>query len=260
MSDLKISLFQVDLFWEDPEKNREKLSRLIKGHSKTDVIILPETFTTGFSMNVKGYSEPKGQPTLDWMKDLAIKSGSCICGSMMVMSGRGVYRNRLYWVFPDGNHKHYDKRHLFTFAEEDRYYTRGLKNLIVEYKEWRIQPLICYDLRFPVYARNKSKNPYDLLIYVANWPSVRQTAWDNLLPARAIENASYVAGVNRAGSDEKGIRYSGGSVVYDFLGTPQNRLVKKENLIDVTISLEKLKDYRKKFPVLMDGDRFEIKD
>ena len=120
--------------------------------------------------------------------------------------------------------------------------------------------MICYDLRFPVYARNNSKKPYDLLIYVANWPSVRQTAWDNLLPARAIENASYAIGVNRAGSDEKGITYNGGSVVYDYLGVPQNQLVKEESIIDVKISLEKLKDYRTKFPVLMDGDSFEIKD
>ncbi len=260
MSDLKITLFEIELFWEEPQKNRDHIGKLISNAPESDVMILPETFTTGFSMNVREKAEPGGEKTLLWMKEHAQASGSCICGSVMISTAEDVYQNRLYWVFPDGSYEFYDKRHLFTFADEDQYFKPGNRHLVVEYKGWKIQPLICYDLRFPVWARNNPQNPYDILVYVANWPSVRQTAWDKLLPARAIENACYSVGVNRVGDDPNGIIYNGNSTIYDFLGNPEENTVDQQGLKTFLLSKEKLLAFRKKFPVLNDADRFEISD
>ena len=257
MQDLIVSLIQTPLYWEDPVANRAMLEEKIAGIDKTDVIVLPEMFTTSFTNNAAQFAEPMNLHTFKWMKQLASQSGACIVGSYGVKEGVN-FHNRLLWMQPDGKFCTYDKRHSFRMSDEHKVYTAGDKQLIVEYKGWKIAPFICYDLRFPVWSRN-TNNKYDVAIYVANWPATRAHAWKSLLPARAIENISYVIGLNRIGTDGLGLDYSGDSVVHDFKGMPLAELGNTETIETVVLSKKGLEDFREIFPAYLDGDGFEVK-
>ena len=255
---LRLALIQSDLIWENKEANLINFSKLIdEVGQQADVIILPEMFSTGFSMNAIDLAEPLNSPTLDFLKTKAFSSNACITGSFITKE-EGKYFNRLYWVFPDGHFDYYDKRHLFRFGKEDEAYNAGNKRIVVEWKGWKICPLVCYDLRFPVWIRNTNVDPYDLLIFVANWPSARTHVWDTLLKARAIENVCFVAGVNRIGEDGNHLSYDGHSQVLDTKGYLLNELSKESKAVYVTLEKSWLTDFRKKFNTLLDGDNFEI--
>ena len=262
-NDLRITIVQSQLHWEARDKNLEMFDKLISGlKGKTDLIVLPEMFTTGFSMNTKALAENTPGLTLEWMQHKAIETNVAITGSI-IAAEEGKYFNRLLWVDPDGSWKKYDKRHLFTMVGEDQYFTAGTDRLVVNYKGWRILPLVCYDLRFPVWARNKKqdngKPEFDVIIYVANWPEVRKNPWKKLLEARAIENQVFVIAANRVGKDMKDIAYSGDSAIIDPYGEYLTEGDPgKEQLIQATISYQTLSDFRKKFPVLNDGDEFRL--
>lgn len=254
---LNIALLQIDLLWESPEQNRQLIiSKINEIEQKVDLIILPEMFTTGFTMNAEKVAETMTGKTLSWMVAIATKKQVAITGSLVIKENNKYY-NRLIFVFPDGNIKHYDKRHTFTLAGENKVYTVGSKKLIVNYNGWKICPLICYDLRFPVWARNT--DDYHLLIYVANWPKPRINAWNALLRARAIENMSYCVGVNRTGFDYLKNEYTGNSAVYDFLG---NKMVldttKDSSTTIVEISIDILVKAREKLQFLNDRDPFNL--
>lgn len=254
---LKIALLQVDLGWEDPEKNRSIFSERI-AHLKeaVDLIVLPEMFSTGFSMNASELAEAPEGTSFQWMQNIARTGNSAVTGSLIIKDGENFY-NRLYFVFPDGSYKTYDKRHTFTLAKEDETYTAGTERLIVEYKGWKICPLICYDLRFPVWARNTVD--YDLLIYVANWPETRINAWDVLLQARAIENMSYCIGVNRTGEDGNKYRYNGHSGAFDSLGRPLFPHERDAEFTEiVTLDRDHVMQMREKLKFLQDRDKFTI--
>lgn len=255
---LNTAIIQADLKWEDAQANRSYFTKEIEALSEdVELIILPEMFTTGFSMNAENLAEENDGLSFLWMREMAKLKDAAVTGSLIISEG-GNYYNRLFFVFPDGNYKTYDKRHTFTLAKEDQTYTAGKERLIVEYKGWRICPLVCYDLRFPVWSRNAEN--YDLLIYVANWPSKRVAAWDILLKARAIENMSYCIGVNRTGIDGGGYEYNGHSAVYDCLGenlTGEDR----ELPFAVQINLDKqhLEETREQLKFLQDRDDFILK-
>lgn len=258
MSDkLNIAFVQPNLKWEDPTANRALFSEEIKKISEdVDLIILPEMFTTGFSMNAENLAEETEAETLKWLKENAKDKSSAITGSVIITEN-GNYYNRLFFVYPDGNYELYDKRHTFTLAKEDQTYTGGTKKLIVDYKGWKICPLICYDLRFPVWSRNTED--YDLLIYVANWPKKRVNAWDALLKARAIENMSYCVGVNRTGEDGDGYIYNGHSIAYDPLGEEITELNREDEFIaEFSIEKSRLKETRDKLKFLQDRDKFSL--
>ncbi len=254
-SDLHIALLQFDPVWEEPDQNRDRIEHLLIGiRQETRLLILPEMFSTGFSMAPENVAESMDGPTLKWMKKIAGRLNAAICGSLIIRENNLFY-NRFVFVHPSGEIRHYDKRHLFTMGEEPAHYEAGNKRIVVEFEGWRICPLICYDLRFPVWSRNK--NNYDVLIYSANWPSSRQDVWSTLLKARAIENQCYVAGVNRAGTDLLQIYYSGGSQVVTPKGTYLAQSVSDcEELLFASLSYHELFDFRKKFPVLDDADDF----
>lgn len=255
---LKVAVIQVDLVWEDAKENRrlfsEKIDRI---DQQVDLIVLPEMFSTGFSMNAENLAEPPGGPTFQWMQEIADTTGSAVTGSVIVQDKDENYYNRLYFVFPDGSFKKYDKRHTFTLAKENETYASGTEKLIVEYKGWRICPLICYDLRFPVWARNTED--YDILIYVANWPETRIHAWDVLLQARAIENMSYCIGVNRTGLDGNDYRYNGHTAVYDCLGKELFKNDQNSEFTEIAI-LDKshLRETRGQLKFLQDRDSFTL--
>jgi len=255
MDDLRVTLVQTDLSWEDGATNRETIGKLIAAvDAPTDLIILPEMFATGFSMAPQSLAEPMKGDSVRWLCEIAAIRKVAVCGSLMIKE-RECYYNRLVWVTPDGGLFSYDKRHLFTFAGEDRIYTAGKRRLQVSLKAWHILPLICYDLRFPAWIRNRPPY-YDLAIFVANWPAKRADHWRSLLKARAIENQSYVIGVNRVGHDGNGHEYVGDSMVVD----PQGNIV-FHRAIDAcvtTVSLEAelLRRCRHEFPALADGDDF----
>lgn len=256
---LKIALLQADLVWENAEANRNQFQQKIDQlSSDVDLIILPEMFSTGFSMNAENLAEPVNGPTLNWMKKISAEKDVAITGSVIIEED-GKYYNRLFFVTPDGNIQKYDKRHTFTLAGENEIYISGQERLIVNYKNWKICPLVCYDLRFPVWARNTED--YDVLIYVANWPAVRVVAWDTLLKARAIENLSYCIGVNRVGEDGNGHPYPGHSAVYDSLGKLISDDSQWERVFQQEIILEKstLEENRKKLKFLQDRDEFILK-
>ena len=260
MSALRISLVQTALAWHDPPANRAALEQLVGPLAAgTDLIVLPEMFTTGFTMAPREVAEPVAGPTLDWMRALATHTGAAITGSVVTRED-GRYLNRLLWVEPEGRCLHYDKRHLFRMAREHEHYTAGRRRLIVEWRGWRICPLVCYDLRFPVWSRNRRIAPYDLLIYVANWPAARHSAWQRLLPARAIENLCYVAGVNRIGPDGHGIEYTGDSVVRDWRGEALVRFGSEPAVQTAVLERESLERFRDKFPAQLDADDFELAD
>jgi len=220
MNQLRVSIIQSNLIWEEAEANRSHFEKELEMLPETDLVVLPEMFTTGFTMNAKGNAEAVNGSTFLWMKSLAIKHQFAITGSIIIEE-KGNFYNRLLFVKPDGSVYNYDKRHTFTLAGEDKVYTSGKNKLIVEYKGWKICPLICYDLRFPVWIRNAEN--YDLLVFVANWPERRIAAWDVLLRARAIENMAYCIGVNRVGKDGNGHVYKGHSAAYDVLGEKVSR-------------------------------------
>jgi omega-amidase len=257
MQDLAITLVQTTLHWHDPAANRQMLAQKLAGLTEpTDLIVLPEMFTTGFSMDAPQLAEKPDGPTLDWLKGQAAKHKAVITGSL-ITEENGRYYNRLIWMRPDGSFEHYDKRHLFRMAGEDQVYTAGTSRLVVTLKGWRICPLICYDLRFPVWSRNTGPD-YDLLLYVANWPAKRSLAWRTLLPARAIENLAYVVGVNRVGEDGKAIPYSGDSAVYQPTGEITWQQSHEEIIQTVKISHKTLTDYRQSFPAHLDADSFTL--
>lgn len=262
MQNLVISLVQCSLFWEDPEKNLNHIEEAIfSSQELSDVIILPEMFTTGFTMSkevIEDYSEDS--TTIKWMKSIAKRKDSAVCGSV-IMNENGNRKNRFIWV-DNSQVIFYDKRHLFSYGSEHKHFKAGESRVIVEYKGWRILPQVCYDLRFPVFSRNSWINEsadYDLMIYVANWPDVRIHAWDVLSTARAIENQCYVAVVNRVGSDGKGLNYVGHSALIDANGShlipPMHN---SEELVSATIDKERLDRFRDRFPILKDGDRFDL--
>jgi omega-amidase len=263
MQDLKITIIQSDLHWEDIGSNlamfEEKIWQIGQA---TDVIILPEMFTTGFSMKANKLAEHMNMRTFKWMKQMADQTGALVLGSF-IASVHDRYYNRLVWMEPGGVFKTYDKRHLFRMGEENQTYSPGESLLIGHWKGWRICPLICYDLRFPVWSRNRwnasLKRPsYDLLLYVANWPMVRINAWETLLKARAIENLSYVAGVNRVGVDGNGIEYNGQSFIIGPKGDSIFSGQEMETIKTLQISSNSLHAYRDKFPAFMDADDFTI--
>lgn len=258
MQDLKLALFQIELAWENPELNRKNIENGIAKLNDADLVILPEMFTTGFSMESSKLAEKKPYDSVSWMKELSRKYDLAICGSI-IAEDNGSYFNRLFFVTPEGDYLKYDKRHLFRMAGEHHHFSGGTDLNTIEFRGWRIRPLICYDLRFPVWSRNRED--YDLLIYVANWPKPRSSAWQALLKARAIENYAYCAGVNRVGTDGNKVEYEGASAVFDAKGNMLHELVlDKEKLITATLSWSELDAYRKKFPVQLDADDFEIRD
>lgn len=255
---LSVALIQTDLYWEDVTANLSALEEKIASLSDPiDIIVLPEMFTSGFTMNT-AVAEPMNFTTTRWMKQVSASTNALIVGSFSVKEG-GKFYNRLLCVKPDGTYQQNDKRHLFRMGEEHATYTPGELKLIIEWKGWKICPLVCYDLRFPVWSRNSASEPYDILIYVANWPSRRAHAWNTLLKARAIENQSYVIGVNRTGTDGNGIRYQGDSAAVDYLGEPICMLADHETEKITNLSKPDLVSYRQSFPAFLDADVFEIK-
>ena len=256
-NELHVVGIQADLFWENPSKNRASFEEKINGLlENTDLIVLPEMFTTGFTMNPQKVAEKMDGTTITWMQKIAIEKQTAITGSLVIEQNNNYY-NRLVFVHPSGTIESYDKKHSFTLAGEDKVYTAGNQKLIVRYKGWRICPLICYDLRFPVWARNTEN--YDVLIFMANWPVTRIKAWETLLKARAIENMSYVIGINRTGLDKNKYEYSGNSLIVDFLGEELSNLQKnKIGLVTAVISKTNQNEIRKKLGFLNDKDAFEI--
>lgn len=257
---LRVTAIQSELAWHDAAANRAHFERLILPLTgTTDLIVLPEMFTTGFTMAAAEVAEPADGPTLEWMRTTAASVKATITGSIATQHG-GRYFNRLIWMRPDGTHSSYDKRHLFRMAHEHRHYAPGRERIIVDVDGWKICPLVCYDLRFPVWSRNRpgSADSYDVIVYVANWPERRRYAWQTLLRARAIENLSYCIGVNRIGRDGRGIEYKGDSAVIDFLGQPMTEPSERAFVATATLDRTALDDYRAKFPAHMDADSFDI--
>lgn len=263
---LTLTIIQTDLHWEDKKANLAQLEKKINSiQGKTEVVLLPEMFSTGFSMKPETLAETMDGETVSWMKRVAAEKKIILAGSVIIgqaiANGLTNYHNRLIWMLPNGQYGVYDKRHLFAFAEEDQHYTPGSKRLIASVKGWKINLLVCYDLRFPVWARQASsaeQPEYDLLVYVANWPEKRVHAWKTLLQARAIENQSYVIGVNRVGEDGKGIRYSGESMVVDPLGEVLYTKKDEEDIFTITLDRAHLEVVREKFPFWKDADHFNV--
>jgi predicted amidohydrolase len=254
---LHIVGIQADLIWEESTKNIDSFEDKINNlPENTDLVVLPEMFTSGFTMNPESVAEKMNGHSISWMQKIAIKKQIAITGSL-VIEEKNNYFNRLVFVHPSGKAEIYDKRHSFTLAGEDKVYTSGSEKLIISYKGWKICPLICYDLRFPVWARNTDN--YDLLIFMANWPAKRITAWDTLLKARSIENMCYTIGVNRIGLDANNYEYSGNSLIVDFLGEEISSLPKNETgFVNAILSKESLDLTKKKLGFLNDKDAFTI--
>ena len=288
MSHLTFTLIQTNLHWEDKAANLQMLEEKINSiQHPTQIVVLPEMFNTGFSMKPEELAEPMNGPTVEWMKKIAAEKRVIVTGSLMVheemvQAGETVptlqYFNRLIWMLPNGQHGVYDKRHLFGYADEDKHYTAGTKRLIASVNGWKINLQVCYDLRFPVWARQQIRSistsldsanttfdsaqasapEFDVLIYVANWPERRVHAWKTLLTARAIENQCYVIGVNRTGDDGNGVYHSGSSMVIDAMGEVLYEKEHEEDIHTITLSKEKLEEIRHKLPFLKDGDAFSI--
>lgn len=265
--DITVAAVQSQLFWEDRNANLhmfgEKL-RAIEG--PVDLLVLPEMFTTGFSMNPQKLGEPTDGPTLEWMRKQALQLNTVVTGSFIATED-GSHFNRLLWVRPDGSYEQYDKRHLFRLAGEEKKFVAGDKKLVVDLHGWKVCPLVCYDLRFPVWSRNRWKNKdttaltaeYDLLLYVANWPERRSHAWKTLLMARAIENIAYVVGLNRVGNDGDNVLYTGDSAIIDFKGDHiKTAIISREEIITEKLSYQLLTEFRERFPAGMDGDDFNM--
>lgn len=255
---LKVAILQSDLVWENADENRISFSNKITSILEpVDLIILPEMFTTGFSMNPESIYETMNGNTVSWLQELAIQKEAAITGSIVIKENENYY-NRLLFVTPNGHIEHYDKKHTFTLAGENKVYSAGNKLLSIDYLGWKIRPLVCYDLRFPVWSRNT--DDYELLIYVANWPKARIAAWDALLKARAIENMSYCIGVNRVGLDGNDHEYSGHSAVYDVLGERIDSISEeKESIAIVTLDKDHITTQRAKLGFLKDRDSFTLR-
>jgi predicted amidohydrolase len=256
-NELQVALIQADLIWENPEQNRANFSDKIETISNpVDLIILPEMFTSGFTMNAKEIAETIAGETITWLKHITKTKQCAIMGSLVIEENNSYY-NRCVFVHPNGTIDTYDKRHTFTLAGEHKIYKAGTEKVIVNYKGWKICPLVCYDLRFPVWARNAEG--YDLLIYVANWPKVRISAWDALLKARAIENMSYCIGVNRVGLDGNNHEYPGHSACYDVLGNRVDTTAENKETTEIVIlSKPHIETYRNKLNFLNDKDNFTL--
>ena len=256
--ELKIAFIQTDLAWEDRKQNRKNFKEKVQSiNEAVDLIVLPEMFSTGFTMNAKENAETMQGKTLEWMQNLAKEYRVALTGSIIIEDDKKYY-NRLLFVHPSGDIEYYDKRHTFTLAGEDKVYAAGVDKLFVDYKGWKLFPLVCYDLRFPVWARNV--DDYDVLIYVANWPKPRINAWDTLLKARAIENMSYCIGVNRIGLDNDQNEYCGHSAVYDVLGNAITPLKPNREQVEVvTLQKNHIHFYRNKLKFLSDKDAFTLR-
>jgi len=254
MQNLKITIIQPDIVWENPKANLEKFSKWIEKLEETDVIILPEMFTTGFSMRPEILKETMEGDSIKWMKKVAAEKNVSVVGSLIIEDKSKVY-NRALWVFPNGKVEKYDKHHLFTMGQEHLNYSAGNKKTVVEFKGWRFCPLICYDIRFPVWNRNTED--YDVILFMANWPSPRHHHWKTLLVARAIENQSYCLGINRTGTDGAGLSYLGDSGMITPKGIAEF-MGETEKIQTFEISYAELQDYRNSFPLLEDRDEFNI--
>lgn len=253
---MKIALLQLDTQWKAPNKNKEIINLLIEKEAVgADIVVLPEMFSTGFTMQPSEVAETMTGDTLKWMVESSKKYNTAIVGSV-VIEEEGYYYNRMLFVEPSGKVTKYDKRHLFRMAGEEKVYTMGRERVIITYKGWRIMPLVCYDLRFPVWSRNK--NDYDLLIYVASWPAVRAYPWKSLSVARAIENQCYTVCCNRVGKDPKN-EYSGDSAIYDFKGEPMALATPgKECVVTADLNLDTLREFRNAFPAYLDADKWTL--
>ncbi len=258
MQDLRILLAQTDLVWEDPEANRNRFEEKLKGNiADPNLVILPEMFNTGFSMESARLAEKMDGPTVTWMAKISKEIDAVLYGSLIIKE-EGKYYNRGVWMRPNGEHTCYDKRHLFRMAHETDHFAPGNERVIVELKGWRFLLQVCYDLRFPVFSRNRGD--YDGIIYVANWPEVRRAPWSKLLLARAIENQAWVIGVNRVGTDKNDIQYAGDSVLVNPYGevkaAPDSN---NEEYCNAVLQADMLPAFREKFPVALDADDFELK-
>ncbi len=276
MSTLTCTLIQTKLFWQDAKANRQMLEEKINSiKEKTEIIILPEMFSTGFSMKPEKFAETMDGETIAWMKKIASSKKIILTGSLMIKApsplekaGDEVFYNRLVWMLPNGEYCCYDKRHLFAYGDEHNHYTAGAKRLIASVKGWKINLQVCYDLRFPVWARQSTSSflndgsnmEYDVLIYVANWPERRSLAWKTLLQARAIENQCYVIGVNRVGDDGNKVYHAGDSMVVDPLGEILYHKKDEEDIFTIELNKQHLDEVRKKFPFWKDADQFFIKN
>lgn len=257
MEPLKITTFQAYIFWENISRNLDNLANRISAlRESTDLIILPEMFNTGFTNNVEKCAEKMGGQTMMWMYDMARMYECVVCGSLIIEEN-GRYFNRFIWMNADGTYVQYDKRHLFSLAKEDQVFTPGNKRIIVELKGWKICPMICYDLRFPVWSRNLG-GAYDILLYVANWPDARSGHWKSLIPARAIENQAFVIGVNRVGHDGNELYYSGNSMCISPTGNVIYFKPEYEDLYTFTIYPKDLEEAKSKYPFLKDSDAFTL--
>lgn len=273
-NDLRVTLVQADTVWHDPAANRTRIAEWLRESARrpgspgnvsagTDLIVLPETFTTGFSNDAVASAESMEGESVAWMRALARERDAAVTGSVQIREGEAVF-NRLLFATPDGALQQYDKRHLFRMAREHEWYAAGDERIVVAYREWRICPLVCYDLRFPVFSRNRAdptragELEYDLLLYVANWPAKRHEAWRTLLRARAMENLCYVVGVNRTGVDGIGQAYDGGSLVADPVGTGILECDAAPQVAQAVLSLERLREHRHRFPAHLDADGFVI--
>jgi predicted amidohydrolase len=256
MPTLDVTIIQSSLHWHDAKKNRamfsEKIDSIVES---TDLIVLPEMFTTGFSMDAPNLAEPMDGESVSWMQDMAQARNASICGSLII-SDRDKYYNRFFCVNANGSMITYDKRHLFRLADEQNHYAQGNDIITFEINGFRICPMVCYDLRFPVWSRNRGS--YDVLIYVANWPSRRHHAWETLLRARAIENLSFTIGVNRVGTDGNELPYSGGSAIIDYLGDDLADLGDAEGSATATLDLDTLRRFRDRFAFHKDADEFKL--
>lgn len=261
MSDLRVLALQADLVWHDAAANLRHFDALLAAQqTPADVVVLPEMFASGFTMTPEAVAESMDGPSVRWMQQTAASRDALVLGSLVIATEDG-YRNRLIAALPDGSLHWYDKRHLFRMAGEHNHYTSGDQHLVVSFRGWRIRPLVCYDLRFPVWSRRIANYPardYDLLIYVANWPARRVHHWEALLRARAIENQAWVIGVNRVGQDGAGVVYSGGSSITDPLGQTVANASGGEASLRAELSLSAMQDYRQQFPAWQDADSFEL--
>lgn len=255
--ELRIALIQTQLAWHDREANLEHFDTLLEQAQGADLVVLPEMFTTGFSMESESLCEPENGVTHDWLLAWANKLDAVVTGSVIVQAADGSYRNRLLWACPDGRMLHYDKRHLFRMAGEHEHYSPGERQAVFAVKGWRVRPLICYDLRFPVWSRDGEGT--DLLLYTANWPGARRMHWNRLLPARAIENLCYVAAVNRVGTDGKGFAYTGDSQLLDFQGETLLCAGEADGVFHASFDAQALHAYRSKFPAHLDADEYELR-
>ena len=256
MQTLTVSIVQAELYWHDTEKNLDQFTTTIESiDDATDLIVLPEMFTSGFTMDAPANAEPMDGKSIAWMRDMAVSAKASVCGSLIIEEDSRFY-NRFIYMPAQGNLCYYDKRHLFRLADEQQHYSPGDDHITFELNGFRICPMICYDLRFPVWSRNQDN--YDVLIYVANWPNRRQFAWDTLLRARAIENLSYVVGVNRNGVDGNDLPYAGGSCIVDYLGADLANLQDRNGVASATLNKKALLEFRERFAFDKDADSFSI--